>query len=63
MFRVAVARGGLGWSPAEFWSATLVEFEMALQAMRGEFKPGPFISRERVAEIARAWGLRKSIRT
>ena len=51
-----------GWSPAQFWKSTLAEFEMALEGMRGEFRPGPFISRERVTEIARAWGRRKSIR-
>ena len=62
MFRVAVAPERLGWSPAQFWKSTLAEFEMALEGMRGEFRPGPFISRERVTEIARAWGRRKSIR-
>lgn len=36
--------------------------KMALEALRGEFQSGPFISRERVAEIAKAWGVRKSIR-
>jgi hypothetical protein len=35
---------------------------MAIEGLRGEFQPGPFISRARVAAIARAFGVRKSIR-
>lgn len=52
----------IGWSPREFWAATVNELEMAIDGASGRFRPGPFISRERVAEIARAHGRRKSIR-
>lgn len=61
-FRVATSPERLGWTPAAFWSATAAEFVMAVDGMKGQFQPGPWISRERVAEIARAWGKRKSIK-
>ena len=62
MFRFATAPGQIGWTPATFWRATLAELRMTVEGLRGEFQPGPFISRTRVAAIARAFGVRKSIR-
>ena len=61
MFRVAMS-SRIGWTPRTFWHATALEMEMAIDGAQGRFRPGPFISRDRVAEIARAHGRRQSIR-
>lgn len=62
LYRVAVSPERLGWSPSIFWSATLAEFEMALEGLSGDIGQQPFISREEVRRIAVAHGKKRSLR-
>nr|WP_250811671.1 phage tail assembly chaperone [Neorhizobium tomejilense] len=63
MFRLVNAPGGLGWPPAVFWSATLVEMQLGLEGQQGKFSSQPFVSREEVRRMAVAHGKRKSLKT
>jgi hypothetical protein len=57
-----VSPNRLGWPPDRFWRSTAKEFDMAMEGFAGKFRSVPAISREEVAEIARAFGVRPSIR-
>ncbi|NVP54457.1 phage tail assembly chaperone [Mycoplana rhizolycopersici] len=61
-FRIATSPSHLGWRPAEFWNATLVEFNLALEGLTGGFQAPTAFSREAVRRIAAASGKSKSIR-
>lgn len=51
-----VATGGLGWSPATFWSASLAEFYSALRGRDGKASDNTAITPADARRYARASG-------